>query len=275
MVGGIIGIGILTFIPNKTIHFTLMVLFMIGTYSFMRIRYLIMVICITPYILILFSFLGTEFKGLTEERLLDTAIGCAIAFSASYFLFPSWEANQLKSDLRGILRANTNYLQKLIEVMSGSQVNMLEYKLARKDVYLNSANLSATFQRMLSEPKSKQGAEKDIHQFVVLNHILFSNIATLSSSILSKEIRNYPSELILLGRKTLNKLNESRKKLGDELPNEQGSVTRSTLSTQVMTPDDLLMKEQLNFIYNLSNDLEKTSVAIIGQESPGSLDAVI
>jgi len=223
-----------------------------------------MVICTTPYILILFSFLGGEYKSVIEERLLDTAIGCVIAFSASYFLFPSWEAGQLKKDMQGIVRANANYLQKIVEALSGYGINMLDYKLARKDVYLNSANLSATFQRMLSEPKSKQGAEKDIHQFVVLNHILFSNTANLSAAVFSKEKRAYPPALIVPGRKALNKLNEIRKKLGEENPGTSEALKKKLPPEQIETADDLLIKQQLDFIYNLANDLEKTTNAIIG-----------
>ena len=263
-IGGAIGVVILTFTHDKTIHFVFLVLFMLATYSFMRIKYLVMVICTTPYILILFSFLGGEYRSVTEERLLDTIIGCVIAFSASYFLFPSWEAGQLKKDMEGIVRANANYLQKIVEALSGHSINLLDYKLARKNVYLNSANLSATFQRMLSEPKSKQGAEKDIHQFVVLNHILFSNTANLSAAVFSKEKRAFPQELIIPGKKALNKLNEVRKKLGDETATTPLILKTDLAAGQIETADDRLMKEQLDFINNLANDLEKTTHTIIG-----------
>jgi len=263
-IGGIIGVLILTLTHDKTIHFIFLVTFMLGTYSFMRIKYLVMVICTTPYILILFSFLGGEYKSVIEERLLDTAVGCAIAFSASYFLFPRWETEQLRKNMQGIVRANANYLQKILDALSGYRVSMLDYKLARKDVYLNSANLSATFQRMLSEPKSKQGAEKDIHQFVVLNHILFSNTANLSAAVFSKEKRTYPPELITPGRKAVNKLNEVRIKLGDDTTIAQEALKKSLSPEHLEEADDHLVKEQLNFICNLANDLEKTTNAIIG-----------
>jgi len=131
-------------------------------------------------------------------------------------------------------------------------------------VYLNSANLSATFQRMLSEPKSKQGAEKDIHQFVVLNHILFSNTANLSAAVFSNEKRAYPQEFIIPGRKALNKLNEVRKRLGDETVTTFPILKTNLPAGQIETPDDRLIKEQLDFINNLASDLEKTTKTIIG-----------
>jgi uncharacterized membrane protein (TIGR01666 family) len=257
--GGIIGILILVFIPDKTVHFILMILLMIATYSFMRIKYLVMVICMTPYILILFSFLGSNFKLVAEERILDTLLGCTIAFAAGYFLFPHWESDQLKQYMRGILKANAAYLQKIIDALAGRKPSMLEYKLARKDVYLNSANLSAAFQRMLSEPKSKQKKEKDVHQFVVLNHILFSNIATLATTLLSKDERVHAPELIHIAKKARKNLCESSKRFGDDEALNSTHDGHPMHQEAILNSDDALMREQLNFINKLSADIDKTT----------------
>jgi len=263
LAGGGIGVLILIFIPNKEIQFILMVLFMIATYSFMRIQYLVTVICMTPYILILFSFLGSNYKIVAEERIFDTLLGCTIAFLTGYFLFPKWESDQLKDHLHGILKANSLYLQIIIEALSGKKPTMLEYKLARKDVYLNSANLSAAFQRMLSEPKSKQKNEKDVHQFVVLNHILFSNIASVATTVLAKEEKNYPAELVHIAKKARTRLVESSKKFeNDNLLIKQIDHPINQVST--LNNDETLMKEQLNFINKLSADINKTTTNLIG-----------
>jgi uncharacterized membrane protein (TIGR01666 family) len=261
--GGVIGILILVFIPDKTVQFVLMVIFMIATYSFMRIQYLVMVIFMTPYILILFSFLGSNFKLVAEERILDTLLGCTIAFAAGYFLFPRWESDQLKQYLQGILKANAAYLQKIIDALSGRKPGMLEYKLARKDVYLNSANLSAAFQRMLSEPKSKQKKEKDLHQFVVLNHILFSNIATLASTLLAKEDKVYSPEMVQVAKRATTNLCESSKKFGGDEVWNISHETNTGNQEPLLTSDDALMKEQLNFINKLTVDIDKTTKLLI------------
>jgi len=261
LAGGVIGVLILIFIPNKNIQFILMVMFMIATYSFMRIQYLVTVICMTPYILILFSYLGSNYKIVAEERIFDTLLGCTIAFLAGYFLFPRWESDQLNDHLQGIIKANAVYLEKIIESLSGRKPSMLEYKLARKDVYLNSANLSAAFQRMLSEPKSKQKKEKDVHQFVVLNHILFSNIASVATTVLAREERNYPSELIHIAKKARSNLVESSKKFDN---NAVATIQVDAIKHASLNTDETLMKEQLTFIKNLSADIGKTTKALIG-----------
>lgn len=261
LIGGGIGVIILLLVHDKTVLFILLVIGMIGTYSFMRINYLAMVLFTTPYVLILFSFLGTQFKVVAGERILDTLIGCAIAFAASYFLFPAWESQGLKTFMQSMVKANALYLQRLVQALAGQKPSMLEYKLARKEVYLASANLSAAFQRMLSEPKSKQGETKQVQQFVVLNHVLFSNIATLATSLLTKEPQVHSTELQQLARKASAKLNDSLKRFGNEeaLP----ILKELPLPESATLADDALMKEQLQFIYGVSKDVEKMTAALV------------
>ncbi|HEY0244504.1 MAG TPA: FUSC family membrane protein, partial [Mucilaginibacter sp.] len=129
--GGIIGVLILIFIPNSDVQFVLLVVLMIGTYSFQRLNYVVSVILMTPYVLILFKFLGVGHLDIVEERIVDTLIGSTIAFIASYWLFPSWEFEQLKESLADVIYANVNYLVKIAESITGKTVSTTDYKLAR------------------------------------------------------------------------------------------------------------------------------------------------
>jgi uncharacterized membrane protein (TIGR01666 family) len=257
-IGGLIGVVILLFVPNKQVQFAFMVVFMLGTYSFQRTRYLAMVICTTPYILILFNFLGVAFMSLAEERLLDTLMGCTIAFISGYFLFPHWESHELEGYMQEMLCANKNYLRKILDSLQGKEINILEYKLARKDVYVRSANLTSAFQRMLSEPKSKQIESSKVHQFVVLNHILYSNIATLAITLLNRPRRVHARELIQLAKRSLQLLDRSIKKISNEaIAEEKEGDVDQVRSQAAMNADDQLLKEQLTFVQKISADIEK------------------
>lgn len=261
--GGAVGILILAFIPNVKIQFAFMVLFMLGTYSFLRTNYLYMVVCTTPFILILFNLTGFAFYQVATERLLDTAIGCAIAFSASYFLFPSWESNQIQTPIDNMLKANAAYLKKILEGLDGKPISLLEYRLVRKEVYVSSANLSAAFQRMLSEPRSKRNNSKHLHQFVVLNHILFSNIATVVTGFMRRQPKIYPTQLYIPVRKALALLSveDSHKELAD--PMDQ---TKKVVAGDYVEDDDSrLLKDQLEYIQHLSADINKTLKKINAQ----------
>jgi uncharacterized membrane protein (TIGR01666 family) len=264
--GGIIAILILNFIPNITTQFIFLIVFMIGTYSFQRLNYVVSVIFMTPYVLILFKFLGVGLLNVAQERILDTAIGSSIAFIASYLIFPTWEFEQIQVTLRDVVTANINYLITIAESLSGKTTGTTAYKLARKDVYVKSANLSATFERMTSEPKSKQRKIKEVHKFVILNHILSSYIATIASALVTKETQQPHPEALKLVKKSITVLNESNKKLNGQ--NIEFNIGKPTVAitdienTDLLTEDNLL-KEQLGFINKISYDIAKVTDNIL------------
>ncbi|MGB3236295.1 MAG: FUSC family protein, partial [Ferruginibacter sp.] len=73
--GIIIGLLILFFVENTIALFSIMVLCMLISYSFLRIRYLVSVITLTPYLILFFYFLyPAHLKELMVDRMLDTAI---------------------------------------------------------------------------------------------------------------------------------------------------------------------------------------------------------
>ncbi len=263
--GGIIGILILSFIPNTTAQFVFLMTFMIGTYSFSRLNYVVSVIFMTPYVLILFKFLGVGLLNVAQERILDTLIGSSIAFIASYLIFPTWEFDQIQETLRDVVVANINYLITIAENLSGKITGTTMYKLARKDVYVKSANLSAAFERMTSEPKSKQRKVKEVHKFVVLNHILSSYIANIASGLVKKESQLPYPEALKLVKKSISVLNESNKKLqGQPIEFNIGKTTTVSETDKIeLSAEDTLLKEQLGFINKISYDIAKITDNIL------------
>ena len=263
--GGAIGILILNFIPDKTAQFIILVVLMIGTYSFLRINYIVAVIFMTPYVLILFKFLGLGTIDVFQERVIDTLIGSGIAFIASYLLFPTWEFQQIQLTLRSVITADINYLQKISESISGKAVEINEYKLARKDVYVNSANLSAIFERMTSEPKSKQRNIKDLHKFVVLNHILASYSANIASALIRSGQKTPHTDMLKLVKRSIAVLKDTGKKLDGEgiiSPvsfSKTDAPAKAETQTVPLSDDDSLMKDQLGFINKLALDIARVT----------------
>ncbi|SDD82112.1 TIGR01666 family membrane protein [Mucilaginibacter pineti] len=261
--GGAIGILILNFIPDTTAQFIFLMVFMIGAYSFQRLNYVVSVIFMTPYVLILFKFLGVGLLNVAQERIVDTVIGSSIAFIASYIIFPTWEFEQIEQTLREVIVANINYLLTIADNISAKVTSLTSYKLARKEVYVKSANLSATFERMTSEPKSKQRNVKDVHKFVVLNHILSSYIATIASGLTQNETQRPHPEALKLIKRSIAVLNESNKKLhGANIEFNVGKTSNDTEKTEPSAVDTLL-KEQLGFINKISYDIAKITDNIL------------
>lgn len=253
IIGGILGAIILTFIHDVTAKFIIMLVFMLITYSFTRVKYIVSVIFMTPFIFILYSIIYASERATTiaSERIIDTIIGSVIAIVFSYFILPHWESFQFKTFLPQILIANLRYLENIILRQSLFPVSETEYKLARKDVYVHTANLAAAFQRMMNEPKNKQHHIKEVHKFVVLNHILSSYLANLSASFQEKTCSINAEQLKLI-RKARFYLEEAILKLNPE--NQQTIKLNIHLSESKV---DTQITEQLEMITKISADLSK------------------
>jgi uncharacterized membrane protein YccC len=191
--------------------------------------------------------------------MIDTLIGSLIAFFSSLIILPNWEYFQFKNFMREVLVANYKYLHHVAEVLAGNKTDIVYYKLARKEVYVSSANLGSAFQRMLSEPKSKQQNIKEYYKFVVLNHMLSSYIATLVTNLQQVNLFEADSNHIKLIRKSLYSLADLIKKMDSPDFNDL-EISSIQINQDIMqTSESKLLTEQLELIYKLIMDIQKIS----------------
>ena len=266
VIGGLIGVAILIFVKDETPRFIFLLGFMVGAYSFQRVNYKLSVLFLTPYLLILFSFLGANNITIAKERIVDTLVGSLIAFAASYFIFPSWESKQLKLAMKEAAIANYNYLIKLAEGLLGQPLELTDYKLIRKEVYVRTANLNSAFQRMLSEPKSRQKNSKEIHKFAVLNHMLSSYIANLVRVAQQEKTVKCDPVSIKWVRKALHHLRHTINELAPGTTN-LASISYPDLAENLEAKDTRdfnadLLAEQLQLVYRLTKDIRKLAESL-------------
>ena len=181
LTGAVAGFALLYFVHNTTVLFILLVATMIIAYSFLKVNYFISSAGITLYVLMSFSFLSSSgFRHALNDRVIDTLIGSAIAWLVAIFVLPNWEHEQIDNEVEKALVANRNYFNTVAQSFAGEPADITTFKLHRKDAFVALANLSDTFQRMLSDPKNKQIKLTHYHQFVSTSHTLTSYIASLS-----------------------------------------------------------------------------------------------
>ena len=285
VLGAAIGLLILYFIKDNDVLFVIMLVLMIGTYSFIRTNYMISVIFMTPYILLLFHLISNaSFKIIITDRITDTAIGSVIAFLANLILLPAWEHEKISSYMEQAISSNKNYFRDVANAFTGNPVTNLIYKVSRKNAFVALANLSDAFNRMLAEPKSKQKNSKQLHQFVVLNHMLTSHIATLAYYVRPLAEKYASAEFTPLISNAVNKLDDAEKIIA-ETPAEatapeiisQNNIQqrlqhlletrRSQLQQGIVESETKKqlsefkpLADQFNFIDNIATDIRKTAV---------------
>jgi uncharacterized membrane protein (TIGR01666 family) len=283
--GALIGVVIIFLIKNNIALLILMIILMAGCYIFLRTNYFISVLFMTPYLLIFFHLLYPEdFKTLLADRIIDTAIGSAIAFITSIFFIPAWEHTTIKTYMVKMLENNSHYYKVVATgFFNGKSIVFDQLHLARKNAFVSLANLSDAFTRMLSEPRRhKKGAEK-VHRFVVLNHMLTSHIATLSYYLQTKKelfrspafepvvkdtLQNIRNAITLLdsdktppvvsGKQSLRALNEYAETLMEKrkLELEEGLLETNTKNLLIQIKP---VTDQFNYIYSIAADINKVS----------------
>lgn len=196
LAGTAIGIGVsftlLFFLHSPTMVIALLPLFLLGYLSFLYTRYLISVCFITVLAVMGLQLLGGNDSDLLLQRSYFTLAGSAIAFAAA-FIFPYWESRKINDLLKIMLSANIRYLHMLLDYVSGGQLNVIDYKLARKQVFVNSANLSRAYQHMLSEPKTSPQVNECIYRFQIFNHQLCGSVAAfLLDGVTNRKISGLP-----------------------------------------------------------------------------------
>lgn len=262
--GAILGLLLLHFVKSDHVLFGLLVFFALGAYTFVRVRYVVMVIFLTPYVLILFHFLGENIVNVAGERLFDTLFAGLLSFLSVRFLFPRWESDAIKSSLAKVLQANMQYLKKLREIVLTGGMNSVTYKLVRKEVFVSTANLAAALHRMQSEPRSKQQFKNEIYELVVLNHVLSSNIAGLTDSI--------SAEHSAISRKSLSKLDRSIENISmvNQAPAEEVPVITGTIphrrESAIVDVDETL-EDRFDFIEKITADIRRIGEKIEGRRS--------
>ncbi|PWT71558.1 MAG: hypothetical protein C5B59_17760 [Bacteroidetes bacterium] len=285
LAGSFIGLTVLFFTHNKDVIFVFMIIFMIGAYSFMRRQYRLFVLFMTPYILLLFFLLNPhDFRTVITDRVIDTGIGSLIAFLANMFIVPSWEHEQFIDYLMSAIANNTLYFVHVSRAFAGKPVTIQQFKESRKHAFVALANLSDAFNRMLSEPKSRQKNMRETHQMVVLNHMFTSHVATLSSGVEPLAVKFFSADFepiidsisgrmsnaqrILQDEPRLKDESSGREKLRilNERLNQIIAIRKSELArglTDSPTRKDLselkFITDQFNFISKISGDIEKLS----------------
>lgn len=267
VIGGVLGAMILMLIPDPTIRFALLIVFFFIAYSLFRINYIIAVIFMTPYVLIMLSFTGANTIEIAKERIFDTFIGGSIAFLSSYLIFPNWESFQIKKNMRSLLIANYHYLAQAISILSGKPISVTEYKLARKEVYIATANMGSTFQRLLTEPKWRQTITKEVNRFVILNHVFSSYSATLLTQLNESANKFFTNEDVRLLHKALGKLEKAITQIDDQSASYNAvKGIKEIQDNQPDSDDAIIITEQLQFLVKISSDLQKVTAELMEKE---------
>lgn len=116
-------------------------------------------------------------------------------------LFPAWSFMEIGDAMKDGLKANNAFFTSISKYYQDKGKVPTSLKVNRKEAFLQMSNLSAAFQRMAQEPKSKQNHFDDIYELVEINHSFLASLASLSSYIQNHKTTAASEEFIMISEK--------------------------------------------------------------------------
>ncbi|RZF56961.1 TIGR01666 family membrane protein [Acinetobacter halotolerans] len=178
LLGVLLGIPVLYFVPS--IEGQLVITVISGVYFFYlrQKKYALATVMATLMVLLIFNLKGAGFS-IILPRIIDTLIGCAIAWLAVNLIWPDWNFRNIPENIRKSSQATMNYLDAVIQQYHQGRSNDLEYRKARRAAHNAQIELSNMISSLSTEPQPNQELIHYAFRYLVYSHSQLSYVSAL------------------------------------------------------------------------------------------------
>lgn len=248
--GILLGLPILYFVPSQEGQLILIVISGVLFFAFRNIRYAYATMFITLLVLFCFNLLGEGFR-VALPRVIDTLIGCGIAWAAVSFIWPDWKFRHISVVLKKAIDANCAYLKAILEQYHQGKDNSVDYRVVRRNAHNRDAELASVISGMAAEPKKDAKQLDEGFRLLCLNHSLLGYISALGAH--REKLTETPETLALL--------DNAVSYICDAL---QVNKPKSERSTSILEKIDQQIAEISNHINNTDQLVPQQLALIIG-----------
>lgn len=292
LIGGAIAVVLVLLIDNRAVFGFLAFWTLMFSYPIVQKNHKVGAAIITMNFVFIFGLVATNPLEMIQHRTVDTFIGAALAFLGNSFLWPSWQYMNLDFFFKKAIVANKNYLSKTLSLYLYPESSLLDYKVARKEAFLEIADANAAFQRMSQEPKSKQKDYDYFYNLVALNQELLFSIASIGSFVRTHHVKDASGsfqEQMLISLQHLQTAEEAMGSVSEPItvesqiasPRGREEISKSTKSPKIVSawfkkgladyrdppefenniePEAKLLIDQVTWTQQVSKRLEKLVV---------------
>ena len=255
LVGIILGYAVLYFIPSLEGQLLLLVLSGVLFFELRSKQYAQATAFITILALINFNLDGIGFAA-ALPRMIDTLIGCALAWFGVSFIFPDWKFRRLPRTIRRSLTTQCEYLAEVIEQYKSGRNNGLKYRVVRRAAHNSDADVASLISTLATEPDFDPVQKSLAFEFLCLNHTLLSYIAALGAH----RDKIADQEVLQLLDKALDDIRGAL--LNDEVPDLSAQNMLNTIRQRLSqnNEDDhksLIVLQQLSLMLSILSQLSR------------------
>lgn len=197
--GGIlVAVPLLAVFPSVSAQIVILLLCAFVFFTQTKVNYSWAVGFVTLFVLLAFNLQGGASELIWQPRLMDTLLGCALAFVAVWCIWPDWQQRHLPRLLADAMDANADYLaaiaKQFTEGRMESRIDNLDYRLPRKQAHLADNQLALAWQHIRVEPVAKYWLSV-CFDIAYRNHALLSYLSALGAHR-SQEVRLLDNQVL-------------------------------------------------------------------------------
>ena len=215
---------------------------------------------ITLLVLLVFNILYQQGYAVAGPRIIDTLLGCGIAYILSKLVLPNWQYTQFPRYLVDAITANQNYFKQIISQYIDGKNNDLPYRLSRRLAYVADSQLVASWRDMQIEPLEKREKLNHVYDIARRNHAMLSALSALGvhrKQIIDVQLR---TDLIVVEQLICRALAQSQLTITTALPGQQfymHEVEDLLLKYQTLNnKHSVLLLQKLKQIAGISEELQ-------------------
>ena len=255
LVGIILGYAVLYFVPSIEGQLLVLVISGVLFFELRSKQYAQATAFITILALINFNLDGIGYEA-ALPRMMDTLIGCGLAWLGVSFIFPDWKFRRLPRTIYRSLSAQCDYLAEVIEQYKSGRNNGLNYRVVRRAAHNTDAEVASLISTLATEPDFDPTQKSLAFEFLCLNHTFISYIAALGAH---REKIDDPQILELMDRAFDNIQGAL---LRDEMPDLTAQNMLQTIRQRLSQNNEedqkaLIILQQLSLMFSILNQFSR------------------
>jgi hypothetical protein len=180
ILGVVLGIPLLYFVPSIEGQLLLTIIFGVCFFYLSSKKYAMATLMATLMVLLIFNLKGAGYA-IILPRIIDTLIGCAIAWFAVSFIWPDWDFRNISNTIKKASDATLNYFNAICEQYQHGKNNSLAYRSARRTAHNAQTELANMISSLSTEPNPNPELVHHAFRYLVYSHSQLSYISALGS----------------------------------------------------------------------------------------------
>ncbi|MFU8926230.1 YccS family putative transporter [Acinetobacter puyangensis] len=180
LLGVILGVPILYFVPSVEGQLFLTIIFGVCFFYLSAKKYAIATLMATLMVLLIFNLKGAGYAVILP-RIIDTILGCLIAWFAVNFIWPDWNFRNISNTIKKSSKATLDYFDAVVEQYQHGKTNSIDYRKARRYAHDAQTELSSMISSLSTEPNPDQQLIHSAFRYLVYSHSQLSYVSALGS----------------------------------------------------------------------------------------------